>query len=285
MAEFTQQLINGIAQGSVYALIGIGVTLVFGLTRLINFAHGEFLAIGAMTLWALTGDGLGFWINMLLAVFLTAFIAALVFRFVFFPTLKEPLNGFIVSLGLITIDQAVLSNLVGVNPRTVNGPVGGVLSVSGIIIPWDMVMIIAVTIALAAGIIFAMDHSQLGRRVRATSEDRYAASLMGIRVQSIIVLVFVTGSALAALAGAFVVTVFAITPYSGITFVIYGFIVAILGGLGHPKGAVIAGFGLGVIQTLSGAYISLEFGGSVAYILLVLMLAIRPTGLYRTSSA
>jgi branched-chain amino acid transport system permease protein len=284
MGQFFQQFANGIAQGSVYALIGMGVTLVFGLTRLINFAHGEFLAIGAMTLWALSGDGWGFWVNMPIAVVLAGAIAFVVYRVGFKPTLDVPLNGFILSLGLITIDQAVLSRLVGVNARTTIGSATGVAKISSVIIPWNTLLVIVITLSLTVGLIVILSFTNFGRIVRATSEDSYAASLIGIQPGRIIALIFVVGSALAALAGAFISTVFALTPYSGVSFVLYGFIVAILGGLGNPTGAAVAGFGLGVIQTLTGAYVSLTLSGSITYVLLVVALAIRPTGLFRTSS-
>ena len=280
MAELAQHLINSVVLGSVYVFVALGITLIFGLTRLVNFAHGEFLAIAAMAVWALRGDHLGFWATALIAVVLVAALAYLVERTVFRPTFSVPVNGFIISLGLLAISQALQSEVVGVLPRSIDSPLSGAVHLGPTVIQYSQVVLVGATAACLAGLMLVLSRTSVGRRVRASSEDDYAARLSGINVTRTVSLVFVAGSTLAGVAGALMITLFAISPYSGLTYVLKGFIAAVVGGLGNVKGAAVAGLLLAVIEELGGAYISLTWQSAFPYTLLVLVMILRPAGLF-----
>lgn len=284
VTTFLQQLVNGLAVGSIYVLIALGVTLVFGLTRLINFAHGEFLAVGALITAALIGAGWGFWVSAVVAVAFTTGVAAIIERVVFRPTLDVPINGFIVSLGVIAVSQGVMVNFFGVEPRRASAPVSGVATLGSAVLPYDRLLVIAVTVLLLVALFFALERSDAGRRVRATTEDAYAASLVGINVVGTVALTFAVGSALAAIAGTFMATIFVVTPFSGLHFAIKGFITAIVGGLGNVRGAAIAGVLLGLVETMGAAYVSARWQDGFGYLLLVAILTLRPQGLLRGTS-
>jgi len=279
-----QQLLNGLSIASVITLIAVGVTLIFGLTGIINFAHGEFLMIGSFVTWLAVQAGTGFVPALVIAILAVALMGLVLERGLFRFTLTRPTNGFIVSLGLIVVLQHVVILFFGPNQKSIPRPLSGVWDVGGVRIASVRVMVILVTIAVVAMTFVMITRSRYGRALRAAVEDRDTAALMGIPVRRYITGVFVLGSALAGLGGALLIALFPVTPFTGGTMVMKGFAVALMGGLGNLTGAVVAGLILGVVEGFSAGYGFSEWTDAYSFGLMILVLLVRPNGLFGGTS-
>ena len=283
-AILLQQVLNGLSIASVITLIAIGVTLIFGLTGIINFAHGEFLMVGSIVTWLAVSAGWNFWLALVAAVAAVAAMGLLLERGLFRFTLDRPTNGFIVSLGLIVVLQHVVILLYDGNQKSIPHPLSGVWQVGGVRIAETRAMVIGVTIAVVALTYGAVTRSRYGRALRASVEDRDTAMLMGIPVRRYITGVFVFGSALAGLGGALLIGLFPVTPFTGGTIVMKGFAVALIGGLGNLTGAVVAGVMLGLVEGFSAGYGYSEWTDAYSFGLMILVLLVRPNGLFGGTS-
>ncbi|MCX5494504.1 branched-chain amino acid ABC transporter permease [Kaistia dalseonensis] len=279
-----QQVLNGLSIASVITLIAVGVTLIFGLTGIINFAHGEFLMVGSIVTWIAVQQGIPFLPAMLIAILVVAVMGFALERGLFQFTLTRPTNGFIVSLGLIIVLQHVVILFFGPNQKSIPRPLSGVWDVSGVRIASVRVMVILVTIAVVAMTFVMITRSRYGRALRAAVEDRDTAALMGIPVRRYITGVFVLGSALAGLGGALLIALFPVTPFTGGTMVMKGFAVALMGGLGNLTGAVVAGLILGIVEGFSAGYGFSEWTDAYSFGLMILVLLIKPNGLFGGTS-
>ncbi|KAA0695745.1 branched-chain amino acid ABC transporter permease [Neorhizobium sp. P12A] len=279
-----QQILNGLSIASVITLIAVGVTLIFGLTGIINFAHGEFLMVGSIVTWLAVQAGLGFFIALVLAVVAVAAMGFVLERGLFRFTLTRPTNGFIVSLGLIVVLQHIVIFFYDPNQKSIPRPLNGIWAVGGVRIASVRVMVILVTIAVVALTFAMVTRSRYGRALRAAVDDRDTAALMGIPVRRYITGVFVLGSALAGLGGALLIALFPITPFTGGTMVMKGFAVALIGGLGNLTGAVVAGLILGIVEGFSAGYGFSEWTDAYSFALMILVLLFRPNGLFGGTS-
>lgn len=279
LVVFLQYAVNGINMGAVYALIAAGITLVYGLSRIIHFAVGELVMLGAfiaLTVWTQSDN---FWLGLGVAVPALALIGLVTERTVFRFTLREPLTGFIVSLGLILVLQGVAVEIWTPNPQYSNPPLEGSWDVAGVLMRKQ-----AVVNTLIAAMVLALSYLVLmkttyGKALRAVSDDQGAAALMGIPVSTIIMTTFVIGAALAGIAGWMVLTMGLITPFVGATYVLRGFAVALIGGLGNIQGAALAGLGLGIAESLAAGYVGPGWTDAYVFGAVVLILLWRPTGL------
>jgi branched-chain amino acid transport system permease protein len=253
---FFQQFYNGVSLGAIYALIAVGITLVYGLSRIIHFAVGELVMLGAFASWEIHRATGNYWLALAAAALALAIIGLITERTVFRFTLQSPLTGFIVSLGLILILQGAAVLVWTSNPKYAMPPFQGSWNLPGVVI----IVQTAVNIALVTGVLavcyLVLMRTRYGRALRAVSDDRGAAALVGIPVQAVIVGAFVAGSALAGIAGWLVLTNGSITPFVGESYLLRGFAVALIGGLGNVPGAVVAGVGLGVAESLAAGYVS-----------------------------
>ncbi|WP_201401026.1 branched-chain amino acid ABC transporter permease [Kaistia sp. 32K] len=283
-AILIQQVLNGLSIASVITLIAVGVTLIFGLTGIINFAHGEFLMIGSFATWIVVQAGFGFVPALVIAVLAVAAMGFALERGLFRFTLTRPTNGFIVSLGLIVVLQHVVIFFYGPNQKSIPRPLSAVWDVGGVRIASVRVMVILVTIAVVAATFVMITRSRYGRALRAAVEDRDTAALMGIPVRRYITGVFVLGSALAGLGGALLIALFPVTPFTGGTMVMKGFAVALMGGLGNLTGAVVAGLILGIVEGFSAGYGFSEWTDAYSFGLMILVLLVRPNGLFGGTS-
>ena len=265
MDIFIQQILNGLSIASVITLIAIGVTLIFGLTGIINFAHGEFLMIGGIVTWLAVSAGLGFPLAVVLAVLAVGLMGYILERGLFRFTLERPTNGFIVSLGLIVVLQHVVVLFWNPNQKSIPRPLTTVWEVGGVRIASVRVMVIAITIAVVALSFRMITASRYGRALRASVEDRDTAALMGIPVRRYITGVFVT-------------------PFTGGTMVMKGFAVALIGGLGNIYGAVAAGLILGIVEGFSAGYGFSQWTDAYSFALMILVLIVRPHGLFGGTS-
>jgi branched-chain amino acid transport system permease protein len=279
MEIFIQQLINSLSVASVTILIGIGITLIFGLAGIVNFAHGEFLMVGGMVTWFLVNAGVNFFLALFGSMILVGAIGFIVERGLFRFTLDRPMNGFIMSIGLSVILQHTVIRLFNEVQKTIPDPVGQVWVVGGVNIIAMRAIVVVITAIVVALTYFGISRSRYGVALRASIADQDTAALMGIPVRKYVTGVFIYGSVLAGLGGALMIALFPITPFTGSVVIIRGFAVSLIGGLGNVGGAVVGGLLLGLVDGLSAGYGSPEWTDAYSLVLMIAVLIIRPQGL------
>lgn len=281
LAEFFQQLFNALMRSGVYALVALGITVIFGLTGIVKFSIGELITLGAFMTWTFMDKSISFFLAVPLAALFVAFLSLLMERGLFRHTFQQPINGFIVSLGLILVIQNSVVEIWGTDPKGVDGPLTEyVWDVGGVRMSLQNWFVIWVAMALIAALFLALRYTKYGRAVRACAEDREAAELMGIPVAWVIAGTFALGGALAAIAGGLLASTEALHPYSGATVLLKGFAIALVGGLGNIEGAVLAALLIGFTETMGAAYLQPEWRDGYVYALMILILLLRPRGLF-----
>ncbi len=274
-----QQLVNSLSVASVTILIGIGITLVFGLAGIVNFAQGEFLMVGGMTTWALVSSGLNFFLAIPVAMLVVGLIGFAAERGLFRFTLSTPMNGFIMSIGVSVILQHVVIRLFNEFQKSIPDPVGTVWQIGNVNIAAMRAIVVAITAVVVAITYFGITRSRYGMALRASITDADTAALMGIPVRRYVTAVFVYGSVLAGLGGALMIALFPITPFTGSAIIIRGFAVSLIGGLGNVGGAVVGGLILGLVDGLSAGYGYPEWTDAYSLALMIIILVLRPQGL------
>jgi branched-chain amino acid transport system permease protein len=274
-----QHFYNGIAIGAIYALIAVGITLVYGLSRIIHFAVGELVMLGAYVAWAVHERTGNYWAALAAATLALAIIGLITERTVFRFTLSAPLTGFIVSLGLILILQGAAVYIWTANPQYVQPPFQGSWDLGGFIMVVQTAFNISLVVALLLGCYALLMRTRWGKALRAVSDDRGAAALMGVPVRLVITGAFVGGAALAGVAGWLILTNGSITPFVGENYLLRGFAVALIGGLGNIPGAAIAGLGLGIAESMAAGYVSPGWNDAYVFGAMIIVLLWRPTGL------
>jgi branched-chain amino acid transport system permease protein len=283
LVNFVQHLVNGLISGGLYALIAIGLSLIYGVLGVINFAHGELFAVGAyFALFLWRGLGVPLPLALAGAMVLTAVVGLISERIVFRPLRgTDPLNSMIAAIGLSFLLQNVLLQVGGAEPRRLDSFVDGVLFLGPVALPLQYLVILGVATLLIVAIQLYLSRAWNGLALRASSQDAPTAGLMGITTDRLGVVTFAAGSALAAAAGVLVGSAFLIHPTMGTLAVVKGFVVVILGGVGSMPGAIVGGLLLGVTEALTVAYISTALRDIVAFAVLILALLVRPQGLLR----
>ena len=282
LTNFLQQVFNAMSLASVYALVGIGITLVFGLTKLVNFSHGEFVMVGAMVLLALVQDlGFGFYSGVLAAVIIVAMLSIILYFSLFRPTVDAPLNGFIVSLGLILVIQGITVELWGPYTKSLIPPFQGVIDLGGVRLAEQRIFTIAAALAILAALFSFLKYTKIGVAMRCVAEDREVASWMGVPVSMMMAITFALGGVLAAVAGGLIAALLPVNYLIGEKFIVKGFAVALLGGLGNVTGALAAALIMAFVETAVTAYFLPQWTDGFAFGVIVLVLLIRPSGLFR----
>ena len=291
MSEFLQQLVNGITWGSVYALIALGYTMVYGILRLINFAHGDIYMLGAFfAYYAARFTGAAVDPNplkaagiLLIAMVGCGLVGFVIERFAYKPVRRSSrLSALITAIGVSLLLENGGQLLFGADPkffpqiiRATNIPLG-----MGITISNQQIIILVVSLSLMLALRHIVLHTRAGKAMRAVSYSHTAAALMGISVNRIITLTFVLGSMLAAAAGVLVALQNPkIEPYMGIMPGLKAFVAAVLGGIGNIPGAVLGGLVMGVAEVMVVGYLSPTWRDAIAFVLLILILLVRPSGL------
>jgi branched-chain amino acid transport system permease protein len=282
MALFIQQVLNGIMLGSVYSLVALGLTLEYGILHIPNFAHGALYMAGAyFTFLLATNLGLNFWLAMIIAMAALALIGVLVERVVYRPLMLEsPLSSFIAAIGLIFIFVDGALNIFGPDFKRFPPIHTDVFQFLGVTITLQRIIIVVVTVILIVLLHLFIKKTTVGATIEATAQDREGAQLMGISVNRVRMIVFALGTALASAAAALVAPIHLVYPGMGGPVILKAFVIIILGGMGSIPGAIIGGFMLGVVESLSGGYISTSYNEVFSFGVLVTVLAIRPTGLF-----
>jgi branched-chain amino acid transport system permease protein len=285
MLDFVQTGIDGLMVGGLYATVALGITLVFGLVGILNFAHGQSVMLGAYVTFFVVLSGYPFWLGAVLATLAMALFGAALERAVFRRTLGDPLAGLAVSLGLIMIVENLAAAGFTPDPRFVDPPVSGSVQVGPLVLSSQRLLVLLVSVLLIGGFSLFLKRARLGKAIRAMAQSREGAALVGVRVSVISSAIFTIGSALAGAAGALYASLFAITPFMGATPLTKGFILAALGGLGSVPGAIVAGFLLGLAESFGSRYLSASFRDGYGFIILIFALLFLPTGLFGAGKA
>jgi branched-chain amino acid transport system permease protein len=298
MDTFIQQIINGLVLGSVYALVALGYTMVYGIINLINFAHGEVLMVGALTSWtvvvALAGLGLPGWLMLLISL-IAAIVVCSVLNYSIEKIAYRPLRNaprlapLITAMGVSLLLQTLAMIIWKPNPKPF--PIllpSEPFNIGGAVINTTQILILLTTSITLAGLMFLVNRTRLGRAMRATAENPRVAALMGVKPDVVISATFVIGAALAALAGVMYAANYGSVQHSmGFLPGLKAFTAAVFGGIGNLPGAMLGGVLLGLIEALGAGYIGAlthdvlgsQYQDIFAFIVLILVLTLRPQGL------
>ena len=283
--SFLSYLINGISLGSVYAIIALGYTMVYGIARMLNFAHGDIIMVGGFTVFTIVTTMGGSPVVGILASVVVCTVLGVTIERVAYRPLRDasPLAVLITAIGVSYLLQNVALLIFGSNARQFTSVItvpalklaGGKLSISSVTI----VTILSCIVIMAALMAF-INKTKMGQAMLAVSEDRGAATLMGINVNRTISVTFAIGSALAAVAGVLLCSAYpSLSPYTGSMPGIKAFVAAVFGGIGSIPGAFIGGILLGIIENLAKAYISSQLSDAIVFSVLIIVLLVRPTGI------
>lgn len=281
--EFLQQLINGLALGSVYALLALGYTMVYGIIQLINFAHGEIYMIGAFSgFYCASTLHLPLIPTLLVAMVVSALAGIIIEKIAYKPLRNSPRIALLITaIGVSLFLQNAMRLLVGSNPKPFPDLINaGSINLGPIQIEVKTILMFGISALLVILLQFIVYKTKVGKAMRASSQDMEAASLMGINVNNTISITFAIGSALAGIAGVLVAISYpSITPYMGAMPGLKAFVAAVLGGIGSIPGALVGGIAIGLLETFSKAYISTNFSDAIVFSILIIILLIKPSGL------
>ena len=280
--EFLSYLISGVSLGSVYAIIALGYTMVYGIAKMLNFAHGDVIMVGGyVSLLAMSSLGLPWWAGALLAMVVCTVLGVVIEGLAYKPLRSAPsLAVLITAIGVSYFLQNAAQLIWGASPKSYTPIVSGSLELGGLTISYISLLTIAMCIIIMIGLTTFTGKSKMGKAMRACSEDKGAAQLMGINVNRTISLTFAIGSALAAIAGVLLCSFnTSLMPTTGSMPGIKAFTAAVFGGIGSIPGAFLGGILLGVIEALAKAYISTQLANSIVFAVLIIMLLVRPAGL------
>ncbi len=285
--SFLSYLIKGISLGSVYAIIALGYTMVYGIAKMLNFAHGDVIMVGAYSVFIMsTNLGLPPLIGVLTSVVICTALGLTIERVAYKPLrgAASPLAVLITAIGVSYLLQNIALLVFGANTISFTSVINipsitlgsnGELSISG-----ETIVTIVAGIIVMVGLTLFVNKTKMGHAMRAVSEDKGAASLMGINVNATIALTFAIGSALAAIAGVLLCSAYpTLNPYTGAMPGIKAFVAAVFGGIGSIPGAMIGGVLLGIIEVFGKAYISSQMADAIVFAVLIIVLLVKPTGI------
>ena len=281
--EFFEQLINGLNRGSIYALIALGYTMVYGIAKMLNFAHGDVIMVGAYTL-SVSASMLGIspYLGVLISIVFCAVLGVVLEKVAYKPLRNSsPLAVLITAIGVSYFLQSLALLIFGSQQQKVASVINiPSIYLGSIELTGESIATLGVTIVIMIALTLFIKKTKTGRAMLALSEDRGAAQLMGINVNRTISITFAIGSGLAAVAGVLFVSSYGfVGPYTGSLPGIKAFVAAVLGGIGAIPGAMLGGILLGVIESFSQAYISTQLSDAIVFGVLILVLLVRPAGL------
>lgn len=281
--EFLAQLVNGLSLGSIYALIALGYTMVYGICKMLNFAHGDVIMVGAYTL-SIAMSTLHFppFLSIIISMLVCALLGVTIERIAYKPLRQaSPLAVLITAIGVSYFLQSSALLIFGSTQRSVESAVKVPnVAVGDFTISGNAIFTLAITIVLMICLTWFINKTMTGKAMLAVSEDKGAAQLMGVNVNKTIAITFLIGSALAAVAGVLYIASYCfVGPYTGSLPGIKAFVAAVLGGIGSVPGAMLGGILLGIIESLSKAYISTQLADAIVFGVLIVVLLVKPTGL------
>jgi branched-chain amino acid transport system permease protein len=285
LATFLDQIFNAATLGSIYLLVALGITLVYGLARVVNFAQGELVVLGAFVTYALVRAGLTPILAILAATLAVGAGSEILEVGLFRRTIVRPFSGFVISLGLILALEGIYALIWPGPTYSIRPLIAGIWRPSGLLLDENNALLIIITVVVALLLAAILHHTQIGRSVRAIAEDRTATQVLGVPITAYTAAVFVIGSMLAALAGGMLGSFVPFNSYSGTNFLLEAFAVAIIGGLGNVRGAMIAAAVLAVAETMGSAYVSLAWGPDIGLLTVIAIILKWPHGVLRGTEA
>ncbi len=274
-----QATINGLIVGMLYLLMAVGFTLVFGVMRMVNFAHGEFYMLGAFGAYVFTTAlHMPFLLSVVMTLACAIVIGALLEWIILKPLRRDELNGMIVTIGLAMILQNGALMIFGADPLSMPAVATGITRIGKVVIPNSRLYVVFFTILVLAMLYIFLRYMRLGRALRAVVENFQIASIQGIPSKIFYPLGFGIGVGLAAVAGALMAPLFSVSPFVGATPLLKAFIVVILGGLGSIPGAALAGISLGLLESYAGLFFKSSTADMVTFLIVMVMLVLMPKG-------
>ncbi len=282
MDIFLQQVLNGLTLGGIYSLVALGLTLVYGILHVPNFAHGAFYMVGAfVALKLMTGWEVNYWIAMIGAAAVVGVIGALAERLVFHPLRHHAgLHPMIAAIGLLLFLEAGAQALWGADFLRMPTPFTGIIEIAGVTAPVQRLMIIAGAFTLMAVLQLFLTRTVAGSTIVAMAQNRDGASLVGIDANRVAMLTFGISGALAAVAATLYAPINLVYPAMGHLVITKAFVIIILGGMGSVPGAIVGGLIIGFAESFGAYYISTDYKDIISFALLVVILSLRPQGLF-----
>ena len=278
-----QGALNGVMLGLSYALVALGLSLIFGIMRIVNFAHGEMFMLGGYVAFYLFGTfGINYFVTLALAVGIVGFIGVILEKFIFRPLTRRPevaMTSLIAAVGLAWVFQMLAVICFGELDKDIPTAFKGVIRLGGVVLTWERFVAIMLGVALVVLLNLFLIKTKFGKAIRAVAEDKEAAALQGIQVNRISALSFGIGSGLAAAAGVIITSIFVVNPSIGGDVILKAFLVVILGGMGSTSGAMLGGLLLGFIESYGGLFFSVPVVSVITFALIIMILIVRPQGL------
>ena len=277
-----QVLLNGILLGGLYALMALGLALVWGVLNIVNLAHGAFIMLGAYVAWILfTQAHIDPFAALPIAAAVLFALGYAIQRGILNLVIRAPMfNTLLITFGLEVVLTLLAQLVFSADFRTINPPYAGArFDLAGVTVPWVQLVAFVIALALTFAMWAFLTRSRVGRAIRAAAQNLVAARLYGVEPRSLYALTFGIGAALAGVAGGLYGTVSQINPYIGATLTAKSFVIAIIGGLDNPLGVIVGGLFLGVVESLTALYIGPTYKDVLSFGLLVLVLVVRPSGL------
>ncbi len=277
------QLLLGLVNGSFYAILSLGLAVIFGLLNVINFAHGALFMLGAMCTWmAMSYFGINYWVMLILSPVLVGILGVLIERFLLRWIYKlDHLYGLLLTLGLSLLIEGVFRSVYGVSGLGYDTPelLEGATNLGFMILPNYRAWVVVASIVVCVATWFVIEKTRIGAYLRAGTENPRLVEAFGVNVPVMITLTYAFGAALAAFAGVLAAPVYQVTPLMGQNLIIVVFAVVVIGGMGSIMGSILTGLGLGVIEGFTKVFYP-EASSTVVFVIMAIVLLIRPAGLF-----
>ena len=282
MFEFIAQIVvNGLLSGMVYILMALGFTLIFGIMRIVNFAHGELYMIGASVVLVLYGmSGVNYFVAVFLAAVLTAGLGALIEIGLFRRFVKTELNGMIMSLGVAITLQAIALILLGPAWQAMDRPFSGAMTFGGVVVPVDRLFVGLCSLVIIVAFYLFLKRTRMGLAMQTVAQDAETAALMGVRVSHVSAMAFAIAAGLAAVAGGLMAPIYSVAPYMGELPMLKAFVVVVLGGLGSVPGAVAGGVIIGLVESGFASTTNNTMALIASFAIVLVIVLVRPSGLF-----
>ena len=280
---FLGQLLLGLVNGAFYALLSLGLAVIFGLLGIVNFAHGALYMLGAFVAWILLDQlGIGYWYALVLAPLIVGALGVVIERLFLKHLYKlDPLYGLLLTFGLALIAEGIFRELYGVSGQNYNVPelLSGATDLGFMVLPNYRAWVVLVSLVVCLGTWYLIERTRLGAYLRAGTENAPLVQAFGINVPMMVMLTYGAGAALAALAGVLAAPIIQVNPLMGSNLIIVVFAVVVIGGMGSILGSVVTGLGLGLIEGMTRVFYP-EASNIVVFVIMVIVLIVRPAGLF-----
>ena len=283
LQAFMGQLMLGLVNGAFYAMLSLGLAVIFGLLGIVNFAHGALYMLGAFAAWIMLDQfGMNYWFALVLAPLTVGILGVIIERLFLKHLYKlDPLYGLLLTFGLALVLEGVFREIYGVSGQNYNGPdlLAGSMDLGFMRLPIYRAWVVVVSLVVCLGTWFLIERTRLGAYLRAGTENAPLVQAFGVNVPMMVMLTYGAGAALAALAGVLAAPIIQVNPLMGSNLIIVVFAVVVIGGMGSILGSVITGLGLGIVEGLTRVFYP-EASNIVVFVIMVIVLMFRPAGLF-----